>query len=106
MTGVPSVLFVTVKLLPLIVAAAMSSLKVALIFVLFGTFSAPAAGTVSTTVGRVVSPSAAVTKLHTKLLASAMPVVSCAAVVTVATHSVLGGSATLGVRVATRVVAS
>ena len=40
------------------------------------------------------------------LSASAMPVVSCAAVVAVATHSVLGGKTTVGVSVASRVAAS
>ena len=97
---------VTVKLVPLIVAGAMASLKVAVTIELVDTFTAPAAGTVRMTVGRDVSASAAVMKLQTKLLVSAMAVVSCAAVVTVATHSVLGGKTTVGVSVATRVAAS
>ena len=106
LSGVPSVVFITVKLAAVIVAGFMSSLKVAVMLELLGTPAAPAASTVSTTVGRVVSASAAVVKVHTKLLASAKPAAFCAAVVTVAVHSVLAGSAELGVNVAVWVAAS
>jgi hypothetical protein len=96
---VPSVVLVRVKL-PGIVAGAMSLLKTALIFVLVGTFTAPGAGKVRMTVGCVVSANGPVMKLHTKLTASGKPLVSCAAVVMVATQSVLEGSVMLGVKVA------
>ena len=68
--------------------------------------AAPGTGTVTTTVGRVASAVAPVMKLHTKLPANARPETSVAAVVTVATHSVLAGSAAVGVKVAVWDVAS
>ena len=104
-TAVPSVVFVTVKLVPEIVAASMLSLKVAVICLLMGTLPSPAAGAVRITVGRVASASAEVVKLHAKLLARARPVMSFTAVVTVARHKVLGGNVCAGVKVATWVVA-
>ena len=61
------------------------------------------AGETTITVGGTKSP---VTKLHEKLLASGRPRVSCAAVVTVATHVVLLGNGADGASVATFVVAS
>ena len=94
------------KLAPEILVGVMSSLKEAVIRVLVATLTAPGTGTVATTVGRVASPVAPVMKLNTKLLANARPVTSVAAVVTVATHSVLAGSGALGVKVAVWDVAS
>ena len=84
----------------------MSSLKLAVIPVLIGTPVLAGAGTVSTTVGRVVSASAAVMKLQTKALSRAMPVLSCAALLTVATHRLLLGITVVGVNVAMRVASA
>ncbi len=54
-TGEPSVVFVTVKLATVIDAGSIASLNVAVIRVLVVTSVAPGPGTVSTTLGRVVS---------------------------------------------------
>ena len=94
------------KLVPEIVAGLMSSLKVAVIAELLGTVAAFGAGTVNVTVGGVVSTTLAVTKLHTKSVESENPDVSRIAVVSVATHCVLAGSAAAGTSVAARVAAS
>ena len=101
-TATPSVVLVSVTLAVVSVAAFMASLKVAVMRVLLATPTAPAAGTVTVTVGRVVSSAVAapVVKLHTKAAASAMPVLSCTPVPTVATQSVLGGNGAVGVSVA------
>ena len=87
-TAVPSVVLVTVKLVPVIVAGFMASLKVALIAVLVATPVAAAAGRVSVTVGRAVSGAAPVVKVQmwlpapggtARLPASALPARSVAA---------------------------
>ena len=104
-TAAPCVVLTSVKLRIEMLAGFMASLKVAVIAVLVGTKVAPGAGTVSTTVGRVVSGGGAVMKLQTKALANAKPVVSCTAVERVAVHEVLAGSGAVGVSVATWVVA-
>ena len=75
---------VKVNVVPLIVAAFMAALNVAETRVLTGTPAAAFAGTVETTVG-----GGAVVNVHTKLAASAAPVVSFAAVVIVAVNKVL-----------------
>ena len=79
---------VTVKLVPVIVAGAMSSVKTAVMAVLAGT---PAvgpglvvAGTVSATLGRVVSGATPVVNRQTKGFANASPVARLLAPVTVA----------------------
>ena len=91
-TAVPSVVLISVKLAPVMVAGFITSLKVALMPVLAATAVAAAAGTVRVTVGRVVSGAAAVVKLHTwlpapgataELPASPLPARSVAAAVTV-----------------------
>jgi hypothetical protein len=82
----------------------MLSLNEAEILLLVAAPTAPGAGTVIVTVGRVVSLVAAVVKLHTTLLASGMPRAFCAPVVTVAMQVVLGGRATFGTSVAVFVV--
>ena len=74
-----------------IVAGAMSSLNVALICTLVSTRVARLAGTVSNTVGRVVSGVTPVVNVHTNLLGSALPLASVAAVVIVAVHTLLAG---------------
>jgi hypothetical protein len=85
-------------------AGSMSSLKTALIAA-FAT--APKVGpgmvvpgAVSVTRGRVTSGVTPVLNVHTNLAASGMPVVSLAAVVTVALHVVLGGKFVASVSVA------
>jgi hypothetical protein len=79
----------------------MALLKVALSAWLMGTPVAPLAGTVEITVGFVLSAAAPVVKVQTKLLASAFPERSCAAVVIVAVNRVLAARAVVGVNVAT-----
>jgi hypothetical protein len=86
---------VTVKVVPLMVAAFMASLNVAETRVLTGTAVAPLAGTVDTTVG-----GAAVANVHTKLAASGTPAGSLAPVVIVAVNMVLLARTVVGVKVA------
>ena len=86
---------VTVKVVPLIVAAFMASLNVAETRVLTGTDAAPFAGMVEMTVG-----GAAVVKVHTKFAASAAPVGSFAPVVMVAVNTVLLARIAVDVNVA------
>src|ERR1700682_3488547 len=74
---------VTVKVPALMVDAFIGALNVAETRVLTGTAAAPFTGTVETTVG-----GAAVAKVHTKLAASAAPVLSFAPVVIVAVYTV------------------
>ena len=100
----------TVKLPALIVAGAISSLNAAVIAVFVATSAVGpgivVTGTVDVTMGRVVSGAIPVVKVHTKLLANAMPVVSVAPVVIVAVHTVLIGKLAAGVKVATRLAAT
>ena len=95
---VPSVVLTNVKLVPLRVAAFIASLKVAVTAVLLATPVAPEAGTVTVTVGRVVSGAAPVVKLQTWLPAAgatavlparALPDKSVAALVMVAVKRLL-----------------
>ena len=86
---------VTVKVVPVIVAAFMAPLNVAVIGVVITTRVAPLAGTVETTVG-----GGAVVKVHTKFAASGAPVGSFAAVVIVAVYKVLLARIAVGVNVA------
>jgi len=83
---------VSVKLVAVIVDGSMSSLKVAAMWVFRAALVAPAAGTLSDTVGGVTSGVAAVVKVHTKLFRSALPDMSFAAVVIVAVRMVPTGS--------------
>jgi hypothetical protein len=79
----------------------MSSLKVAVIWVFSAVLVAPAAGTFSETVGGMTSGAAAVEKVHTKLLSSALPDVSVAPVVIVPVRAVPAGKdASVGVKTA------
>ena len=116
-TAVPSVVLTRVKLVALTVAAFMASLKVALIRVLVATPSAPAAGTVRVTVGRVVSATTPVVKVQTwepapgstaVLPASVLPATSVTAALTVAVNRLPAGSraGVVGVKVAVREAAS
>ena len=100
----PRVLLTRVNVDPEIVAGFMSSLNVAVIAVLFATAVAPGAGTVTVTVGRVVSGSAAVVKVHTKFAARPLPARSVAPLVTVAVNWVLSASVVgvVGVKIAVR----
>ena len=82
-------LLTSVNVVPEIIVGFMSSLNVAVIAVLLGMAVAFGAGTASVTVGAVVSGSAAVVKLQTWLVASALPARSVAAVVTVTVNRVL-----------------
>jgi hypothetical protein len=90
---------VTVKVVPLIVAAFMASLNVAETRVLTGTALAMLAGTVEITVGALVL------KLQTKLAASAMPNASIAPVLIVAVKAP-GAMPLDGVKVAILVAAT
>jgi len=85
---------VTVKVVPLMVAAFMTSLNVVEIAVLTATAAAPFAGTVEMTLG-----GGAVVKVHTKLAASAAPAGSFAPVVMVAVNTVLLARIAAGVNV-------
>jgi hypothetical protein len=84
-----------VKVVALMVAAFMASLKVAEIVVLMGTAVDPLTGTVEITVG-----GEAVVKVHTKLAASGTPVGSFAPVVIVAVNKVPVARIVVGVNVA------
>jgi hypothetical protein len=86
---------VTVKLVPLMVAAFMASLNVTEIVVFTATAGAPFAGTVEITVG-----AAAVVYVHAKLAASEAPAGSFAPVVIVAVNKVPLARAADGVNVA------
>jgi hypothetical protein len=83
------------NVVPVMVAAFMASLKVAVIVVLTATAVAPFAGTVETTVG-----GGAVVNVQTKLAASAAPAGSFAPVVIVAVNRVLLARTVVGVNVA------
>jgi hypothetical protein len=93
---------VTAKVIGLIVAGFIATLKVAVRAWLMGTPVAPLAGMVKMTVGGVAAGTDL--KLHTKLLASALPARSIAPVVIVAVSTVLSGSRAAGVNVATVLV--
>src|SRR5450759_2888049 len=84
----------------MIVAGAISLLNVAVIAVLTNTpVVGPGlvvAGMVLVTVGRVISASRPVVKVHVKALASGRPIVSLAAVVTVAVQSATAGRTLAG----------
>ena len=86
---------VTVKVVPLMVAAFMASLNVAEIAVLTAAAVAPFTGMVEITVG-----DAPVVKVQTKLAASGAPVGSFAPVVIVAVYKELFRRAAAGVNVA------
>ena len=94
----------TVKLPALIVAGAISSLNAAEIDVFVATSAVGpgivVTGTVSVTLGRVVSGARPVVNAHTKLPANAMPAVSVAPVVIVAVKVVLPARLLAGVKVA------
>lgn len=105
-TVVPSVVLVTRKVVALTDDAAIASLNAAVMRVLVGTLDAAFAGNVTETVGRVTSDDAAVLNDHVNGAASAMPLVSVAAVEIVAWHAVLAGSADAGVSVAVMLAAS
>jgi hypothetical protein len=89
-TGVPPGP-VNVKLDAVIVDGSMSSLKVTAICEFNAVFVAPAAGTLSVTVGGVTSGAAPVVKVHAKSLGSALPDESVTAVVIVAVRAVAPG---------------
>jgi hypothetical protein len=88
-TGLLVAMLVRVKLLVSMLLAVMSSLKVALIPVLFATPVAASAGKFTITVGRVVSASAAVVNTLVNVLASGLPAKSVSAVLSVTVYSVL-----------------
>ncbi len=91
---------VTVNVVVFNVRESIPLLNVAVIFWLTGTAVARFAGTVEVTVGAVVSVVAQVSKLQTKFLASASPVVSWAEVVIVALYRVFMPRLALGVKIA------
>lgn len=86
---------VSVNVAPVIVAALIGSLNVAVTSVLIGTAAAPAAGNSEITVGPLV------VNVQTKFAARAPPLSDCAPVVTVAVYNVLAASGLVGVYVAT-----
>jgi len=89
-----------VKVDVVIVKGSIVSLNVTRIFVLIGTPVAAEAGDVNVTRGGVVSGSAPVVKLHTKLAASALPAGSLAPVVIVAVCAALAARLLEGAKVA------
>jgi hypothetical protein len=86
---------VTLKVVPVMVAGFIATLKVAEMGVLTATAVARFAGTVDTTAG-----GGAVVKVHTKFAARGAPVGSCAPVVIVAVNKVLLARTPAGVNVA------
>jgi hypothetical protein len=82
------------------------SLKVAVIFWLVATLGARLAGFVEMIVGLVVSESALVTKVHTKLLANGTAATLLAPVVIVPVNVVLAGSSPVGEKMANLFAAS
>jgi len=86
---------VTVKVVPVMVAGFMASLKVAETSVLTATEVARFAGTVDTTAG-----GGAVVKVQAKFAARAAPAGSFAPVVIVAVNSLLAARTSVGVKVA------
>lgn len=99
-TGVPLVVFTSVKLAVLIEASFIASEKVTEIVEINATPFAPFAGEFADTVGGVVSGMAAVTKFQVNLTASALPAASRAAVVIVAVYRVLPARLAKGVNLA------
>src|SRR5213082_37879 len=93
---------VNLKLAVLIVKGSIASLKVALMVWLIGTAVAALAGTVTLTVGAVVSGVAPVVKLQLKSAASALPARSLAPVLTVAVYVVSGVRLPAGVKIAVK----
>ena len=91
-----------VKVTFVIVSGSITSLKVAAAFLLRATPVAPFAGSVKVTVGAVVSAAAPVVKVHTKLLANALPARSLAPVVIVAVKRVLAARLADGEKVAVK----
>lgn len=83
------------NVVPLIVAASIGTLNVAVTVVLLATPTAPFNGVVEITAG-----GGAVVKVHTKLAASGAPAGSLAPVVIVAVNKVLLASTVVGVNVA------
>ena len=94
-----------VKLTALRLEGVISSLKVAISWVLVAA-TAPCAGTCCVTVGRVMSLLEPVTNAHVKLAVRGVPLVSWAPVVTVAVHLVPAGKLAAGVNVAARLASS
>ena len=93
------------KLKALMLVGVISSLKVALSWVLVAA-TAPCAGTCCVTVGGVMSLLEPVTNAHVKLAGRGVPLVSWAPVVTVAVQLVPAGKLAAGVKVATRLASS
>ena len=97
---------VTLKVVAVSVVESIPSLNVAMIFPLIGTVVAVFTGIVEFTVGAVVSVVRHDSKLHEKLLASGLPVVSLAEVVIVAVYMASGARLLLGLKRAMLFVAS
>ena len=97
---------VSVKVVGVNVRESIPSLNVAVIFPLIGTPVAAFAGTVEVTVGAVVSAVRQDSKLHEKLLASGLPLVSLAEVVIVAVYMLSRPRLVVGVKIAMLFVAS
>ena len=91
---------VKVKVAVVTVRGSIASLNTAFKLLFVRTPVALGAGTVEVTVGGVVSGVAPVVKVHTKLLASALPARSLAPVVMAAVNRVLPGSGLVGIKVA------
>ena len=90
---------VTVKVVVLMVAGFIASLKVAVMTVLEHTPAEPLAGVSDITVGGGLHPLEAVLKLHTKSVAKALPKVSLTPVVRVAVWTVLTARGLDGLKV-------
>jgi hypothetical protein len=91
---------INLKVAVLMVSGSIASLKVALMVWLIGTVVAPLAGTVTLTVGVIVSGVAPVVKLQPKSVASALPARSLTPVVILAVYVVRGARELAGVKVA------
>jgi len=91
---------VIVKVVPVIVAGSIASLKVAVVFPLMATPLAVSAGFVELTVGAVASAVVPVVKVHTLLATKALPARSVTAVVIVAVNRVVAARLLVGVKIA------
>ena len=96
----------TVKVAVVMVVGSIACAKVAAITVLGQTPADPSGGVTETGGGAGTQAAALVVKVHTKLLANAFPVISCAPVVMVAVYSVLNVSGAAGVKMAVSLEAS
>ena len=96
----PAAVGLNEKVAVVTVAGSIGSLKVAVTAEESATPAAPLVGFVAVTMGGVVSGTAPVVKVHTRLLASGFPAKSLMPVVSVAVYSVMPASGAEGAKIA------